>query len=86
MSDTLFDACLRALPRHILSESIDVRRYSLCCGSEWLDLSSTVGCLAAEHGDVHRLNSFLQTGARPSRDGLGDTLLHKACRSKNTIR
>ena len=82
MSETLFDACLRALPRHILSESIDVRRYSLCCGLEWLDFSTTVGCLVAEYGNTVRLRSFLQTCARPSRDGLGDTLLHKACRSK----
>ena len=83
MTDTLFDASLRALPRHILSCSLDVRRYSLCCGSNWLDFSSNVGCLVAEHGNVRRLESFIQTGARPSRDGLGDTLLHKACRSKN---
>ena len=82
MSDTLFELSLCALPRHILNCSIDVRRYSLCCGSKWLDFSSTVGCLVAEYGNTLRLKSFLQTGDRPSRDGLGDTLLHKACRSK----
>ena len=51
MSNTLFDAALRALPRHILSGAIDTRRYNLCCGSEWLDFSSTVGCLVAEYGN-----------------------------------